>query len=480
MKNEKELKEKEISNPVGHSAGIIGSASNYEENVILSAERGHGFAAEKANHLYDKATGKDAKIIGGDNAKNGADRLVDGIKIQTKYCSTGAKCVGEAFDNGTYRYMDGGKPMQLEVPSDKYVDAVKAMQDRIAKGQVPGVDDPNMAETIVRKGHFTYEQARNIAKFGTVESITYDAVNGVVLAGTAMGLSTLISFAVGMWQGKTKTEALDAACFNGICVGGVTWISSILTAQIGRTSAESSLRVGTDWAVKQISPHVRDFLANAFRDGNNIYGAAATNHLSKLLRGNIASTIVISSLLSIDDFIALFSREISGQQAFKNICKTVSGAAGGSAGMWAGGAVGTAILPGIGTAVGAIGGAVLGGMGASTIAAKGLNSVIQDDSVEIGDLINRIFSSLAYDHLLNKDESDSALKYFKTLDMENIVKSIYSADDPADHARKIILPFIEREVYNRPPVFLPTKKKIKASLEKIIEGLEAEPALLNA
>ena len=38
------------------------------------------------------------------------------------------------------------------------------------------------AKNIVKKGHFTYEQAKNIAKAGTVESITYDAVNGAIIA----------------------------------------------------------------------------------------------------------------------------------------------------------------------------------------------------------------------------------------------------------------------------------------------------------
>lgn len=34
---------------VGINAGVAGSAENYSDNVILGAERGHGFAGEKAN-----------------------------------------------------------------------------------------------------------------------------------------------------------------------------------------------------------------------------------------------------------------------------------------------------------------------------------------------------------------------------------------------------------------------------------------------
>lgn len=188
---------------VGTAAGVIGSSENYADNVILGASRGHGFAAEKANHLKDIMTGKDAKIVGGDNAKNGADRLVDGVNIQTKYCNSGSKCISECFEEGTFRYLNNdGSPMQIEVPSDKYDSAVQAMENRIKKGQVPGVTDPELAKDIVRKGAFTYEQVRNIAKFGTIESLTYDAVNGIKLAGTAMGISAAVSFAVSLWNGE--------------------------------------------------------------------------------------------------------------------------------------------------------------------------------------------------------------------------------------------------------------------------------------
>ncbi len=64
----------------------------------FNTPRGHGFAAERANHLYDKLTGHNAQIVGDDNAVNGADRLVDGVYIQSKYCASGGKCISECFD----------------------------------------------------------------------------------------------------------------------------------------------------------------------------------------------------------------------------------------------------------------------------------------------------------------------------------------------------------------------------------------------
>ena len=157
---------------------------SYVEEKFHGA-RGHGFAAERANNLHDNIMGKNAYIVGDGNEKNGADRIVNGINIQSKYCASGSKCVRECFDsNGNFRYYNDPKnfqdPMQIEVPSDKYEDAVRAMQERINKGQVPGVKD---AKEIIRKGNVTYEQAKNIAKAGTIESLTYDSVNGIKIGG---------------------------------------------------------------------------------------------------------------------------------------------------------------------------------------------------------------------------------------------------------------------------------------------------------
>lgn len=134
----------------GIGFGIAENAKVYADNVILNAQRGHGFAAEKANHLKDILAGKDAKNVGGNNAKNGADRLVNGVHIQTKYCNSGSKCIQECFQDGQFRYWSpDGSPMQIEVPSDYYDAAVQAMKERINKGQVKGISDPQQAQDIV-------------------------------------------------------------------------------------------------------------------------------------------------------------------------------------------------------------------------------------------------------------------------------------------------------------------------------------------
>ncbi|EPU7112929.1 hypothetical protein ACVY3D_005166, partial [Escherichia coli] len=63
------------------------------EKMFASGGQGHGFAAERGNHIVDRVRLKNARILGDNNARNGADRLVSGTEIQTKYCSTAARSV---------------------------------------------------------------------------------------------------------------------------------------------------------------------------------------------------------------------------------------------------------------------------------------------------------------------------------------------------------------------------------------------------
>ncbi|MBM6691481.1 hypothetical protein H9X75_10625, partial [Fusobacterium mortiferum] len=74
--------------------------------------------------------------------------------IQSKYCQSANMTVEAAFRNGKYRYLDtNGNPMQLEVPSDQYKEAVNIMRQKILKGKVPGTTNPDDAEKLIRKGN---------------------------------------------------------------------------------------------------------------------------------------------------------------------------------------------------------------------------------------------------------------------------------------------------------------------------------------
>lgn len=460
----------------GSAMGTFGTVNKLFEEEKFHARQGHGFAAERANNLYDKITRHDAKILGDNNALNGADRIVDGMEIQSKYCKTGSRCINECFSEdgkGVFRYYSqNGKPMQIEVPSDKYDAAVAAMEEKIKRGQVNGVTDPTEAKSIVRKGHFTYEQAKNIAKAGTVESLTYDAVNGAIIASSAFGISTVVTFATSVWSGDDLDIALKNAAFSGIKVGGTAFITSILASQLSKAGFNSALVGSSEAIVSLMGPKASALLVNAFRSGSNIYGAAAMKSAAKLLRGNVITAGVTVVVLSSFDIANIFRGRISGKQLFKNLANTTSTVAGGTAGWIGGAAVGSAIFPGVGTIVGGI----IGSLGAGAIANKATDTVlgafIEDDADEMVRIIERKFTDLANEYLLNQKEAERIIDALKDRLDGKMLKEMFAKSDRYAYAQSILVPLIEKEISKRKHIKIPTSEQMLIAIREIIEGVE--------
>lgn len=110
-------------------------------------------------------------------------------------------------ENGEYRYMNDGQPMQLEVPKDQYQKVLEGFKKKTEQGKVPGVTDPNEAKNIVKEGRLTYQQAVNLTKPGTIESLAYDAATGVVTCSCALG----ITFVTTVFLAWRKTGNINQA-----------------------------------------------------------------------------------------------------------------------------------------------------------------------------------------------------------------------------------------------------------------------------
>ncbi len=465
----------------------VESAAHNDRLNRFAASQGQGYAGEQANDLIDTIHGKDAKILGDDNAKNGADRMVDGQLIQTKYCQNARASVDAAFRNGEYRYIDNnGKPMQLEVPKDQYEQAVEIMRKRIAEGKVPGVTDPNVAKNLVRKGNIDYKTACNIAKAGNIDSLMFDAAHGVVIAASAFGISTLITFAKAVWDGEPTDKAIDIAMYNGLKIGGVAFATSVISAQLTRTSLNNVLMGPSIEVVKLLPSSVRQAMVNAMRSGAAIYGGAATNNLAKLVRGNIITGTVVILVLSAEDITECFKGRISGKQLFKNISTLAigvgSGYAGSAAGGIAGGAVGTLILgPGtgtvIGTKVGSVVGAIAGGAAGGKAGHAVMNEFIEDDAVEMVRIINNRLIPLAQNYLLNKEELDIVVDELKiALEKEKLLQ-MFVSKDRNKFADEMLTETIEKIIGWRCRIMLPSVNEFIKGIGRVLELSNDKTAL---
>ena len=471
---------KEKGKNTGAEAGGLGlgtfhTVNNQFEEEKFHARQGHGFAAERANTLYDNLTGHDAKIVGDDNAKNGADRIVDGVYIQSKYCATGNRCVNECFEDdgkGFFRYMQDGKPMQIEVQSDKYDEALKAMEEKNRNGQVKGVTDPAEAKKIVRKGHFTYAQAKNIAKAGTIESLTYDSVNGAIIATSAFGVTAMITLATSVWNGEDFDVALKLATYSGLKVGGTAFVTSVIAAQLSKAGLNSALVGSSEAIVSIMGPKASAILINAFRDASKpIYGAAAMKSAAKLLRGNAITAGVTFIVLSSFDVANIFRGRISGKQLFKNMAGTAATVGGGTGGWIAGAAAGSAIFPGIGTVIGGIAGSIIGGAAAGKATDAVIGSFIEDDADEMVEIIQGVFVEMASEYLLSSKEGEKSVDKLKDKLDGKTLKDMFASGDRKKFARNLLTPIVEKETSKREIIHNLSEEQMINSVQFVLEEI---------
>lgn len=432
--------------------------------IRFNGRQGHGYAAEQGNNLYDTINGRNAEILGDDNAKNGPDRIVDGQLIQTKYCQNANASVNSGFKNGKYRYLDSnGNPMQLEVPSDQYDEAIRIMEEKIRKGQVPGCKNPKDASKIIRKGNITLKQAINIAKAGTVESLVFDADHGAVIGLSAAGISSTIILARALWNGEDLDTALDIAMYSGIQAGGITFVTSVISSQITKTSVSNLLIEPSNELVKLLPSTVRKQLLAAIRDGAPIYGAAASKNLAKLLRGNFITQVVTVLVLSSNDIFHYAQGKISGKQLFKEVTTLVSGLIGGG--------VGGVLLAPLGP-VGVIIGGIIGTGLSSEAMRRLLNQFIEDDAIKLIEIINNRFAILANEYLLSKSELDLVVEVLRGCLVYSKLLEMYASKDRIIFADELVEKCITSVIIWRTNILIPDQVSLTKSISRVLMKIE--------
>ena len=391
---------------------------------------GHGFAAEDANAMNDMWQGCEVDLTGRDNSKWGADRVSDGQAIQTKYCKTACESVQHGFDPKTGMYTYEGQV--LEVPFDQYDEAVTIMREKIASGKVNGTTNPDDAVKIVKRGSVTYQQAKNIARAGNVDSLVFDAQTQSVTAVSAFGISFAINLGMMLlFRDKNNfnfKEAAQMAFLAGLQNGTITMASGILTSQVLRTQFGRNLVACVQQGAKngvnvvyqnQLGKDLVHNLSKAlFNKG--VYGGAAKNAAVKFLRTNTVTNLAVFVVVSVPDTYYLLQNKMSGTQYIKNLIVSGSGFVGGTIGVVLGSMLGPA---------GMIGGGLAGGVIFSWASKTIADKISKDDAEKMYQLIQVALIRLSHDYMIQSDEEfQRCLNYIhseKALDM-GFIRLMYS------------------------------------------------------
>ncbi|WP_125764025.1 hypothetical protein [Levilactobacillus mulengensis] len=328
--------------------------------------QGHGHAGEQAGHANDALKLKKAVRWGGTHEKGGADRVVNGQKIQTKYYTTARGSV-DAFIKGDY----ASRGEILECPKDQYNQAIKLMGKKIEQGKVSGETNPQNAANYVKCGALTYEQAEIATKsiFDRHSTIAVRGDNNKVVRDSNGKIETR-SVTFGEKLAYSVGTDLKAGAAAALPMATVTAVWTFTVAEWNGADMKTALKMSLLGFAKPMlfGAGVYAF-SSQFAGSNmgkklaiNLWGSRSSKELAKV--GKLAGGTVVAVISYGPDTIDFLRGRISMNQLTKNISVTTTGMVVGSV---------------LGSSLGPIG-AVVGGAVGSYTSKKLLDQFSEDDS----------------------------------------------------------------------------------------------------
>lgn len=457
----------------GLGAGLAQNAHIYDDEVknLMNGARGGGYAAEYGNNAVDRLTGNKVENLAqdlenGHQKLHGADRNVNGVNIQTKYYKSASESIGAVFEHKQALYLnDDGTMMQIEVPRDQYNQAVQEMQKRIKTGQVPGETNPENAKNYVRKGHFTYAQANNIALAGSIEGIAVDISQGIVCSLPGAGITFALSFASAVWHGQDIKEAAKQSTLSGLKVMGKSAAIYTITMQLSRDKIVNIFapKVMVGEPGKQVVKSFGYVKNPIFSGAEKVAGKISSSGLAKSklgkavkldkvtgrqVIGGTATAVVVYG----PDILKVCSGKISGKQLIKNSTVNTAGLVGA--------ALGTAIpIPFFGS--------MIGGAVGSFVAKKIMDNFIEDDAVVMFKIMREEFLDIVMLYSFNKEEFGEIVSAtIGNSEMSKVLQAMYQSGTPKDYADALINAEVQYVLSKREKI---TQNKIEQGMQLLLE-----------
>ncbi len=239
--------------------------------------------------------------------------------LKSKYNITGDRCVDACLSYGELRYLDKeGVPINIEVPYDKYGEAITDFTERRKEGLVNCSIDP---ATLIKMGSFTYNQVKNIANLNKIKGLRYFSIDGSIELEHTLGISGSIEYALAIWNGNTKEEALEKAIFRAMKIHGLKFIKSLnidekymisneKISQLCNTVA-SSLYITRPCKIEdEIYSNIVDLKIN-FKNGSDIIIGATGSLIGLILVQGLTNFGTILNNISLNLGISLVTMMLS-------------------------------------------------------------------------------------------------------------------------------------------------------------------------
>ena len=334
------------------------------------------------------------------------------------------------------------------------------MQKRIDSGQVPNVSHGEDARNYVRKGFFTYEQSFNIARAGTIESLSVDALSGAVCCAAAAGVTSVIVFALAVWRGSSPKEAAKQCLGTSLAIMGKGTLIYTLTMQLSRKE------VAVPFAGKVFTA---DGISQGYKAVENPIYTASEKLATKIAESNLArSTVgqkmkleamdtkrVVGGAVTVavvfgPDIVRTMQGKISTKQLFKNSAVAAAGMSGAAAAQ--------AAMPTFPVVPAIVGGAVAG-----IAAKKTLDMFIEDDAKEMFRILKEEFIDMTMLLGLSIEEFEEvSMLTVRSKKLSKMLQKMFCSDNRRQYARSEIMQTAILDV---------TKKRSRISKNDYEKGL---------
>jgi len=89
------------------------------------------------------------------------------------------------------------------------------------------------------------------------------------------------------------------------------------------------------------------------------------------------------------------------------------------------------------------------------------------------DIVEKVFGELAFDYLLNEEEAESVIDEFKSSDVPDFLRDMYTENNRKAFARNKFEPMIKNIARNRKVIHLPCDEQLIQKAGQVIEDLAA-------
>ncbi len=410
----------------GTMAGRVRRQAIYDENgKLMNGTQAHGYAAEYASRTFDRMMGKHVESqerdASGKQKDAGADKIVNGQKVQIKFAKKPRDTYAEAFKKKNY-VKDNQK---IEVPRNQYNEVRDLLQKDIDAGKIDGIEPGTPAEDYLVRSHFSYKDSCRFAAAGNIESISLDLVSGVITAVPGATITGIIVFASAIWSGVDIKEAAKV----GLKASGKAVTKSAVIYTVTMQASREYLWKFVPNNTKKIMEknRINPLFTASEKAAQKIKDSSmAKSNLGKKIKLDkvngqkvVSGTVTVAVVFGPDVCRACMGK-ISAKQLAKNASIGVVGKAGASVG----GALGSGAGP-IGTAIGSMVGGSVAGAAAKTVADR----VVEDDAVKLFRIMKEEFLDIVMTSYLTQKEFDEVAKntIFDKKKMGKELQNMYKA-----------------------------------------------------